>query len=101
LTKMKRAKTDQPAAENVAIQALSYLAEEPERLARFMALSGLESGDIRAAAAEAGFLAGVLDHVTSDEALLVAFASSAGLAPADVERAHAALTRGERQRDIP
>ena len=98
---MKRVKVDSAAAESLAIQALSYLAEEPERLSRFMALSGLESVDIRAAAAEPGFLAGVLDHIVSDERLLTDFASVAGLTPPEVERAHAALTGGHWQRDIP
>ncbi len=98
---MPRSSGPRAGAESIAVQALGYLAEEPERLGRFLALSGLEAGDIRAAAAQPGFLAGVLDYLASDEALLTDFASQIGAAPADVMRAHAALSGGPWQRDIP
>jgi len=54
------------AAEALAIQALNFLATEPERLGRFLALSGLGPESIRAAAAESGFLANVLAHLGED-----------------------------------
>ena len=85
----------------MAVQALGYLAEEPERLARFLMLSGLDASDIRAAAAAPGFLAGVLDYLSGDEALLTDFAASIGVLPAEVARAHGQLTGGPWQRDIP
>ena len=47
------------AAEALGIQALAYLAGDPERLGRFLALSGLGPETIRAAAHDPGFLAGV------------------------------------------
>jgi hypothetical protein len=78
----------------VAVQALGYLAEDDERLSRFVALSGVELTEIRSAAAQPGFLAGVLDHIASDESLLVAFADHLGIAPAEVSKAHAELTGG-------
>ena len=55
----------------MAIQALSFIAADPERLGRFLAATGIGPGDIRAAAREPLFLAGVLDHITGDETLLV------------------------------
>jgi hypothetical protein len=78
-------------AESVAIRALGYLAGDESRMERFLALTGIGAGDIRSAAAEPGFLAAVLDHVASDESLLLAFAANAGLAPQTVARARAAL----------
>jgi hypothetical protein len=78
-------------AESVAIRALGFLAGEESRMERFLALTGIGAGDIRAAAAEPGFLAAVLDHVASDESLLLAFAANAGLAPQMVTAARAAL----------
>jgi hypothetical protein len=81
----------QDAAESLAIQALSFLAGEPERLARFLALTGIGPDRIRAAAATPGFLAGVLDHVASEEALAVAFAGEAGIEPGEIARARRAL----------
>ena len=87
-------------AETLAIAALSYLAAEPERLDRFLSLTGIGVDDIRAAAQEPHFLAGVLEHISNDEALLIAFADHAGIKPAEVERACAALG-GAWERDIP
>jgi hypothetical protein len=74
-------------AESVAIQALSFLAQEPERLDRFLALSGLNPESLRAAAQEPNFLLGVLDHLASDETLLMEFAGHLDLAPDDVSAA--------------
>ena len=79
------------AAESLAVQALGFLAGEPERLARFLALTGIGPDRIRAAAASPGFLAGVLDHLASEDALVTAFAAEAGIEPEEVERARRAL----------
>ena len=86
-----RASMRRDAAESLAVQALTFLAGDPERLARFLALSGIGPDRIRSAAASPGFLAGVLDHVASEEALLMAFAEQSGIDPADVARARQAL----------
>ncbi len=80
------------AAERIAIAALAFLGSEPERLNRFLALTGLSPAHLRAAAAGPGFLAGVLDHVLADETLLTAFAASEGLDPAKVAAARGRLT---------
>ena len=89
------------AAEALAVQALNFLATEPERLGRFLALSGLGPESIRAAAAESGFLAGVLAHLAEDETLLVAFAAEAGVKPAEVDRARRLLAGGDFEREVP
>jgi len=68
-------------AETVAIQALGFIAAEPARLGRFLALSGIEVQSLRDAAREPNFLLGVLDYLAGDDALLQAFASEAGIAP--------------------
>ena len=86
--------------ENLAVQALAFLAADPERLGRFLAVTGIGPDAIRRAAADPAFLAGVLDHVVADESLLLALADHAGVKPATVERAHAALA-GQWERDIP
>jgi hypothetical protein len=78
-------------AETVAIQALNFLADDPERLARFLALSGIGPQAIRDAAREPEFLAGVLDHIAGDERLLVAFADDCKLAPKDIMAAQEIL----------
>jgi Protein of unknown function (DUF3572) len=90
------------AAEMLAVQALSFIAEDHERMGGFLAATGLEPGQIRLAALEEGFFAGVLEHMLGDESLLVAFADSAGIDPAEIARARAALGRGRTwERDLP
>src|ERR1044072_6767594 len=86
--------------ENLAIQALGSLAQAPERLGRFLSLAGIGPDDIREAAADSGFLAGVPAHVPSDEPLLLALAEHIGVKPEAVMRAHAALS-GHYERDVP
>jgi hypothetical protein len=73
--------------ETIAIRVLQFIAADPEALSRFMVLTGLEAGQLRAAAGEPGFLSGVLSYIAGDEALLQAFAASAGLDPARVAEA--------------
>ncbi|MGV3632784.1 MAG: DUF3572 domain-containing protein [Pseudorhodoplanes sp.] len=88
-------------AEKVAIQALSFLAADPARLGRFLAVTGIGPGEIRAAARDAGFLAGVLDHLADDESAMLAFAQDTGLAPDLIARARTALSGPPVERDIP
>ena len=76
-----------PDPEALAISALGFLAGDTERLSRFLALTGLGPGDFRRVASEPGFLASVLDHLMSDESLLLAFAAHAGVAPEQLAHA--------------
>ena len=99
---MKSSRSMQPeAAEGLAIQALTYLAGEPERLGRFLSVTGIGPDQIRAAAGEPGFLAGVLAYLASDEQLAAAFTAEAGCAAADIARAHNALGGEPWEREIP
>jgi hypothetical protein len=88
------------AAETLAIQALSFIAEEPERLNGFLNATGLTPDRLRESANGPDFLAGVLEHMLADESLLMAFADSATIDPADIARARGALG-GRWERDIP
>jgi len=88
------------AAETLAVAALAYLASEPESLGGFLAATGIGPDQIRNAARDRSFLSGVLDYFSSDEALLVAFAKSQDIDPAEIERARAALG-GVWERDVP
>jgi hypothetical protein len=83
--------TQQVAATQLAIAALTFIAEEPERLGRFLALSGIGPESLRAAARERDFLLGVLDYIVGDEALLLAFAEHAAIDPMDIGRARDVL----------
>ena len=79
------------AAAELAIAALTFLAEDGERLGRFLALTGIAPASLRAAAREPGFLLGVLDHVAADEDLLLAFANENEIDPQAVLQARDAL----------
>ncbi len=57
------------AAEGIAIQALSFIAGDGERLGSFLAATGIGPTEIRAASRQPGFLAGVLQYLASDERL--------------------------------
>lgn len=87
----------QEAAETLAIQALTYIAADGERLGRFLAETGVGPAQIRRAAAEPGFLLGVLDYVVGDERLLTGFATEAGFDPLDVGNARLVLGGGNRE----
>jgi len=87
----KAASISRDGAESLAVEALGFLAEDPERLGQFLAASGIGPEMIRSAAADPGFLAGVLDFIASDEPLLLAFAQHVGIDPRTVERAQVLL----------
>jgi hypothetical protein len=71
-------------AQSLAIRGLSFIAEDLDRLGRFLALSGFGPAELRARAGDLAFLGGVLDYLLSDEALVVAFADWAAVDPASV-----------------
>lgn len=74
-------------AEALALRALAFLADDPERLGRFLALSGIGPGELRSRAADPALLGGVLDHLLADERLLIAFIEASGLKPEEPARA--------------
>ncbi|QBR72489.1 DUF3572 domain-containing protein [Beijerinckiaceae bacterium] len=91
--KPKIAKPSRDSAEMIAVDALSFLAGDAPRLERFLALSGLGLEHLRAAAADPGFLTAVLDHLGSDETLLLAFAGQSGHDPSVIAAARELLSR--------
>jgi hypothetical protein len=90
----QRASLTIESAETVAAQALAFLASEEAHLFRFLALTGLDLARLRAEAGSREVLRAVLDHLASDESLLLTFAANAKLAPEAVARAQIVL-RGE------
>jgi hypothetical protein len=79
-------------AQNVALETFTALTSHGGRLARFMNISGLTPETIRTAAAEPGFLAGILDYVASDEALLLELAKEMDVKPEHIMEARATLS---------
>jgi hypothetical protein len=87
------------AAEGLAIAALGFIAAEPDRLGRFLAMTGIGPESIRDAAREPRFLGGVLDHIVADEELLLAFAAERDIDPEHVVLARDLLVGGRWERD--
>jgi Protein of unknown function (DUF3572) len=92
---------DQHAAEALAVAALGFIAADPERLGRFLAMTGIGPDSIRAAAREPQFLLGVLDHLAADEPLLLAFAAENSIAPNAVIKARDTIAGRRWERDTP
>ena len=78
-------------AEIVAIQALSFVAGDPERLGAFLAQSGIGPETLRSSATEPRFLAHVLDFVMRDDATVKAFAETSQLHPTNIAAPYQAL----------
>lgn len=71
----------QEQAQNIAVKALGYLANEENYMHRFFALTGLDADQLRESAGEPSFLVGVLDFFLADEKSLVAFAEATSVNP--------------------
>lgn len=94
---VKGAGIDAEKAEALAASALSTIAEEPDRLTRFLTDTGFAPADLMARAGEREVLVAVLEHVASDESLLLVVAANHRVKPEDVMLALQALqTPGHR-----
>ncbi|WP_274628921.1 DUF3572 domain-containing protein [Arvimicrobium flavum] len=90
---------DRDSAENLAISALVFIAEDPELLPRFLAITGISASMIRTAASEPGFLAGILGFILAHEPTLLRFAEHAGVDPGLVGQALRALPTGDERHE--
>lgn len=76
----------------IGVAGLSYLSADPERLGRFLAVTGLGPENVRSAARDPGFLPALLDYLLANETDLVAFAEEMNLPPAKVSAARDVLS---------
>lgn len=97
----KATHTPREAAEIVAIQALSFVASEPERLGLFLAETGIGPETLRSAATDSNFLASVLDFVLRDDATVQAFSASSQHHPTTIMAAREALGDKRWEREMP
>ena len=74
-------------AEILALEALAWLAGQPDAVAKFLTLSGLEPSDLRRVVGDIGLQGSVLDFLLADENLLLDFCQSASLKPQAVHTA--------------
>lgn len=85
----------QESAQALALEGLVWLAGQEALLPAFLDASGLEVGQIAAAARSPEFLAGVLDFLLQDDAWVMAFCESRGLPYTAPATARAALPGGQ------
>ncbi len=76
---MRETIADDPAA--LALAALAWTLGEDARAQRFLALTGLEPADLRAAAGEPATLDGVLGFLEGHQPDLIACAQALGITP--------------------
>ena len=88
-------------AEIVAVQALSFIAGDPERLGKFLVETGLGPQTLRTAASDPHFLKSVLDFVMRDDATIKALAAATQLHPTNIAAAHQVLGDPDWERDVP
>jgi Protein of unknown function (DUF3572) len=81
-------------AQAIALQGLTFLLSEPNRIARFMSETGFTPDFIREHTGSTDLLEAALGALLDDEAALLTFAANAGIQPDDVIRAHGVLTAG-------
>ncbi len=82
-------------AEKIAIKALTFLASEPDQMATFMNLTGMEPADIAQTAGSSFFQAALLEHLMRDETLLLTFCGNENIDPAIIAPAHQVLSGPE------
>ena len=97
----KRTHNPREVSEIVAVQALSFIAGDPERLGLFLAETGIGPETLRSAAADPHFLASVLDFILRDDGTVRAFAATSKLDPTTIAAARQALDEGHSERDAP
>ena len=76
-----------PEAQALAVSALAYIAADEVRLERFLSLTGVNPSSLREVARSPEFLGAVLEHLLSDETLLLAFCANGQHDPLTILRA--------------
>jgi hypothetical protein len=78
-------------AETIALRALSFMAEDEDRLGSFLGETGVDPDDLRQNAGSVQVLGAVLDYLSRDETLLLMFATNAAIPPEHIVPALAVL----------
>jgi hypothetical protein len=84
---------DYAGAEAMAAEAVAFLSADEVRLARFLGETGMEPHELAASLAGggSGVLSACLDHIASDESLLLVFAGELRRKPEQIMMAQALL----------
>jgi len=87
-------KTPLPDPETLALQALTFIAGDDDRLERFLGLTGIEPGSLRSLAQDPAGLGAILDYLLGWEPLLLEFAEAEKLPPESIAAARRKLPGG-------
>jgi Protein of unknown function (DUF3572) len=79
-------------AETIALRALAFMAEDEDRLGRFMSETGVDPDDLRQHAGSGQVLSAVLDFLSRDESLLLMFTANTDINPQHITPALGLLT---------
>lgn len=88
-------KVSQEQAELLAASALSFIAQDTDRMGRFLSMTGIGPMEIRERINDPVFLGGVLDFLLNFEPDLLEFIEFAGVEPEFPRMARRALPGGE------
>ena len=80
--------------ETVALNALAFVAGQPDLISRFVANSGMPSDDLRESAGEPAVLCALLDFVLSNDQTTLAVSAAQGIDPQALHLARHKLGRG-------
>ena len=92
-------KTPLPDPETLALQALTFIAGDDDRLQRFLSLTGIEPASLRGLAQDPAGLGAVLDYLLGWEPLLLEFAEAQSLPPESIAIARRKLPGGSSNYD--
>jgi hypothetical protein len=81
-------------AETLALKALTFLAQSPEDLDRFVAISGIRPADLRDRAGDPEILAAVMDFILVDDSRITGLCETLATDPRDLHAARRALPGG-------
>lgn len=90
-------KIDLDGAHDLAISSLVFLSQDSELLSRFLVLTGITADQIRVAAQEPGFLAGVLQFYLAHEPTLMRYCNETETDPALFQQAIRLLPGGKQE----
>ncbi len=76
----------------IAIKSLAYISQSPDELIKFLNVTGLAPADVIRLRENMRFLGGVLDFLSNDQSLLLAFCSHEDFSPAQIENARVKLS---------
>jgi Protein of unknown function (DUF3572) len=74
-------------AEILALEALAWLAGQPDGIDRFLTVSGLDAADLRRAVGDRDLLGSVLDFLLANEPLLLEFCQDGSILPKAIHMA--------------